>query len=323
MEFRKLFLFLFLAYVPFILFSRDYKGLDFKVKFFNQSIYRINSNISVEVSLANASNDLVTLEMGDINTFGFDFDVTDTTNIRVKRPIEYVKDRSKNVAIPVRTLTLRPNEKFSVVMSLNQFVQFDKDGVYFVKGVFFPDISDLQKRIESNVITLFLKPKRDDMNEKAEKLDFSNLSSDHNIQGVLKRVNLSPDKIVEYLFEALRLGEKEKFFLYIDIESLILNDKNKAYLYKQELKSGYSNMLEEYKEYLWSGTGADISKIPSKFSIVETTYTDSTGKVTSDLYFDDGHFYITKRYTFFFKKYDYYWIIYDYAVQNTGIKEKY
>ncbi|UER67778.1 hypothetical protein LKV13_03185 [Borrelia sp. BU AG58] len=320
MEFRRLFLFLLLVFVPVILFSRDYKGLDFKIRFFNQSIYRINSNISVEVSLANSSDDLIALEMGDINTFGFDFDVTGTTNMRVKRPIEYVKDRSKNVAIPVRTLTLRPNEKFSVVMSLNQFVQFDKDGVYFVKGVFFPDISDLQKRIESNVITLFLKPRMDDI---AEKVDFSNIASNSEIQGVLKRVNLSPDKIVEYLFEALRLGEKEKFFLYIDIESFILNDQNKAYLYEQELKSGSSNMLEEYKEYLWSGSGADISKIPSKFSIVETTYTDSTGKVIADLYFDDSHFYIVKRYTFFFKKYDFYWIIYDYAVQNTGVKEKY
>ena len=86
MEFKSYFCFCFL-YVPVILFSRDYKGLDFKVKFFNQSIYRVNSNISVEVSLANVSDDLITLEMGDINTFGFDFDVTDTTNIRVKRPI--------------------------------------------------------------------------------------------------------------------------------------------------------------------------------------------------------------------------------------------
>ncbi|WP_445436082.1 hypothetical protein [Candidatus Borreliella tachyglossi] len=320
MKFRKLFVFASLAFVPFILFPRDYKGLDFKIKFFNQSIYRVNSNVSIEVSLSNLSDDLITLEMGDINTFGFDFDVADTTNLRVKRPIEYVKDRSKNVAIPVRTLSLRPNERFSVVMSLNQFVQFNKDGVYFVKGVFFPDISDPHKRIESNVITLFLKPKMDDA---SEKVDFANLASNHEIQDVLKRENLSPDKIVEYLFGALRLGEKEKFFLYIDLESLILNDQNKSYLYKHELKTGSSNMLEEYKEYLWSGSNSDISKAPNKFSIVETTYTDSTGKVVSDLYFDDGHFYITKRYTFFFKKYDSYWIIYDYTVQNTGIKEKY
>ncbi|AAX17126.1 hypothetical protein [Borrelia hermsii] len=320
MEFRKLLFVISLMVVPFMLFPRDYKGLDFKIKFFNQSIYRVDSNVSIEVSLSNLSDDLLTLEVGDINTFGFDFDVTDTTNIKVKRSLEYVKDRSKNVAIPVRTLSLRPNERFSVMMSLNQFVQFDKDGVYFVRGKFFPDISDSQKCIESNVITLFLKPKMDDV---AEKFNFSNLSSNREVQSVLKRENLSPDKVIEYLFSALRLGEREKFFLYIDIESLILNDQNKSYLYKQELRSGSNSMLEEYKEYLWNNSNSDIAKVPNKFSIVETTYTDSTGKVVSDVYFEDGHFYVAKRYTFFFKKYDYYWIIYDYTVQNTGIKEKY
>ncbi|ASQ29372.1 hypothetical protein CDQ96_03095 [Borrelia miyamotoi] len=319
MEFRKLLFVISLTVVSFMLFSRDYKGLDFKIKFFNQSIYRVNSNVSIEVSLSNSSDDLLTLEIGDINTFGFDFDVTGTTNIKVKRPLEYVRNRAKNIAIPVRTLTLRPNERFSVVMNLNQFVQFDKDGVYFVKGVFFPDISDPQKSIESNVITLFLKPK---MGNGAEEFDFSNLTSNHEIQNVLKRENLSPDKVVEYLFSALRLGNKEKFFLYIDIESLILNDRSKSYLYKQELKSGSNNMLEEYKEYLWNSSNSDISRVPSKFSIVETTYTDFTGKVVSDVYFDDGHFYVARRYTFFLKKYDYCWIIYDYTVQNTGIKEK-
>ncbi|UPA18093.1 hypothetical protein bpuCAU1_000634 [Borrelia puertoricensis] len=320
MKFRNLLFVISLIVVPFMLFPRDYKGLDFKIKFFNQSIYRVNSNVSIEVSLSNSSDDLLILEIGDVNTFGFDFDVTDTTNIKVKRSLEYVKDRAKNVAIPVRTLSLRPNERFSVVMSLNQFVQFDKDGVYFVKGMFFPDISDPQKRVESNVITLFLKPKMDDV---AGKFDFSNLSSNREIQSILKRENLSPDKVVEYLFSALRLGEREKFFLYIDIESLILSDQNKSYLYKQELKSGSNNMLEEYKDYLWNNSNSAISKVPSKFSIIETTYTDSAGKVVSDVYFEDGHFYVAKRYTFFLKKYDYYWIIYDYTVQNTGIKEKY
>ncbi|AHH10808.1 hypothetical protein bcCo53_000624 [Borrelia coriaceae] len=321
MEFSKLLFVVSLMLIPCMLFSKDYKGLDFKIKCFNQSIYRVNSNVSIEVSLSNLSDDLLTLEIGDVNTFGFDFDVTDTTNIKVKRSLEYVKDRAKNVAIPVRTLSLRPNEKFSVVMSLKQFVQFDKDGVYFVKGLFFPNISDPQKYVESNVITLFLKPKMDDV--AAEKFDFSNLASNREIQSVLKREGLSPDKVVEYLFSALRLGEREKFFLYIDIESLILNDQNKSYLYKQELKSGSNSMLEEYKDYLWNNNNSNITRIPSKFSIVETTYTDSIGKVVSDVYFEDGHFYIAKRYTFFLKKYDYYWIIYDYTVQNTGIKEKY
>ncbi|BCR22035.1 hypothetical protein [Borrelia sp. HM] len=319
MEFRKLLFFMFLVFVPLMLFSRDYKGLDFKIKFFNQSIYRVNSKVAIEISLSNSSDDLLTLEIGDVNTFGFDFDVTDTTNIKVKRPLEYVQNRAKNIAVPIRTLTLRPNERFSVVINLNQFVQFDRDGVYFVKGVFFPDISDPQKSIESNVITLFLKPK---MGNGAEEFNFSNLSSNHEIQDVLKRENLSPDQVVEYLFSALRLGEKEKFFLYIDVESLILNDRNKSYLYKQEFKSGSDNMLKEYKEYLWENSSSDISRVPSKFSIVETTYTDSTGKVVSDVYFDDGHFYVARRYTFFFKKYDYCWIIYDYTVQNTGIREK-
>ncbi|AFI31412.1 hypothetical protein [Borrelia crocidurae] len=320
MEFRKLLFVIFFMIIPSIFFPRDYKGLDFKIKFFNQSIYRVNSNVSIEVLLSNSSDDLITLEVGDVNTFGFDFDVTDTTNIKVKRSLEYVKNRSKNIAIPVRTLILRPNERFSVVMSLNQFVQFDKDGVYFVKGVFFPNISDPQERVESNVITLFLKPKVDNL---AEEFDFSNLASNREVQNVLKRENLSPDKVIEYLFSALRLGEREKFFLYIDIESLILNDQNKSYLYKQELKSGSNNMIEEYKEYLWNNGNSYISKVPSKFSIVETSYTDSTGRVVSDVYFEDGHFYVAKRYTFFLKKYDYYWIIYDYTVQNTGIKEKY
>ncbi|MGF7101207.1 hypothetical protein [Borreliella kurtenbachii] len=320
MNIRKLLFYIFFMNISFVLFAGDYKGLDFKIKFFNQSIYRVNSNVFIEVSLSNSSESVLTLEIGDINSFGFDFDVTDTTNIKVKRPIEYVKKRSKNVAIPVRNMSLRPNEKFSVVINLNQFVKFSKDGVYFVKGIFFPDISDPSKKKESNIITLFL---NDGFDEDPGSIDLVNLSENNDIQDILKKKKLSPDEIVTYLLKALQLGKKEKFFLYLDIEGLLLNDKGKAYLYKQKLSPiPNKNVVEEYKEYLWNSNNSDISKAPNKFSIIETTYSDTSGKVIADLYFDDGQFYISKRYTFFFKKYDYYWIIYDYIVQNTGIKEK-
>ncbi len=155
MKIRKLLFCVFFTNISFVLFAKDYKDLDFKIKFFNQSIYRVNSNVFIEVSLSNTSDSVLTLEIGDINSFGFDFDVTDTTNIKVKRPIEYVKMRSKNVAIPVRNMSLRPNEKFSAVINLNQFVKFSKDGVYFVKGVFFPDISDPSKKKNPILLRFF------------------------------------------------------------------------------------------------------------------------------------------------------------------------
>ncbi len=192
---------------------------------------------------------------------------------------------------------------------------------FILLRVFFSlDISDPSKKKESNIITLFL---NDSFDENPGSIDLVNLSENKDIQDILKKKKLSPDEIVKYLLKALQLGKKEKFFLYLDIEGLLLNDKGKAYLYKQKLSSvPNQNVLEEYKEYLWNSNNSDISKAPNEFSIIETTYSDTAGKVIADLYFDDGHFYISKRYTFFFKKYDYYWIIYDYIVQNTGIKEK-
>ncbi len=207
MKIRKLLFCVFFTNISFVLFAKDYKDLDFKIKFFNQSIYRVNSNVFIEVSLSNTSDSVLTLEIGDINSFGFDFDVTDTTNIKVKRPIEYVKMRSKNVAIPVRNMSLRPNEKFSAVVNLNQFVKFSKDGVYFVKGVFFPDISDPSKKKESNIITLFL---NDSFDENPGSIDLVNLSENKDIQDILKKKKLSPDEIVKYLLKALQLRKKRK-----------------------------------------------------------------------------------------------------------------
>ncbi len=193
MKIRKLLFCVFFTNISFVLFAKDYKDLDFKIKFFNQSIYRVNSNVFIEVSLSNTSDSVLTLEIGDINSFGFDFDVTDTTNIKVKRPIEYVKMRSKNVAIPVRNMSLRPNEKFSAVVNLNQFVKFSKDGVYFVKGVFFPDISDPSKKKESNIITLFL---NDSFDENPGSIDLVNLSENKDIQDILKKKNCLPTKLL-------------------------------------------------------------------------------------------------------------------------------
>ncbi len=77
---------------------------------------------------------------------------------------------------------------------------------------------------------------------------------------------------------------------------MLLNDKGKAYLYKQKLSPiPNKNVVEEYKEYLWNSNNSDISKAPNKFSIIETTYSDTSGKVIADLYFDDGQFYISKK----------------------------
>ncbi len=91
MKIRKLLFCVFFTNISFVLFAKDYKDLDFKIKFFNQSIYRVNSNVFIEVSLSNTSDSVLTLEIGDINSFGFDFDVTDTTNIKLKDLLNMLK----------------------------------------------------------------------------------------------------------------------------------------------------------------------------------------------------------------------------------------
>ena len=61
-----------------------------------------------------------------------------------------------------------------------------------------------------------------------------------------------PDKVVEYMLNALQKSEYEKYFLYLDLEKLLIKSESKRERYNRMLESERASMIKEYRNYLSS-----------------------------------------------------------------------
>ena len=118
---------------------------------------------------------------------------------------------------------------------------------------------------------------------------------------------------------ARQKGNWNEFFLYLDIERLLKANVDKARAYDRESDDGRRRMLAAYKaELMKATTDVDIVVVPSSFSIRETRYGPSYGRVTTLQSFAYDGFSMIKEYTYELERRDDIWYIVSYTVLNKG-----
>jgi len=111
--------------------------------------------------------------------------------------------------------------------------------------------------------------------------------------------------------------EWEKYFLYIDLDKLVLTNKQFKDNFRKSDIEKQKEIISQFKKYLQKDTIDDLSYLPHSFEIVKTEYfPQGKGKVEVIIQHKFLDYIEKKYYTFFLYKRDKVWFVYSYEVMN-------
>jgi len=285
-------------------FSADAEGVDFHIRFYEKRIYYLGDSehpVSLEAVLTNNSSRPFRFKMAENRMFNFDFEVRTPTNILLDHSQVFTRSRTANQPVLYREISLEPGEKYGVVVSLNEFIEIPKAGLYTVQAVFHPELNlhGPGGELRSNALTLDIRP--------AIVLEEERARIEAETGKLIQRQTLPPDEVVDYMLGARQKSQWEKFFLYLDLEARRMSEENRRVA------------LDRYKEQLRSQTvDVDILVIPASYEIVQTSYTPFEGRVTVIEKFQYRDYTEVKRYTYSLERRDTIWVLTDYEIINLG-----
>jgi hypothetical protein len=289
-------------------------SIDLTIRFFQQRIYYLNqSDVFIKISLTNNSAHTYRFKAATNKFFNLDFEVKTLSNIILDHSEKFIIERNSLNQVFFREISLEPGEEYGFVVDLRDFATFKNAGIYTVQAFFYPDLLSHPDSVHilSNKLTLSVRP--------PVVLKEMQAVIEAETGETLQRKPLPPDEVVVYMLNARQRSQWEKFFLYLDLESLFLRNPQRAARYKKLSQAGREELLDSYKiELMQEKIEQEILVIPQHFEILETTYTPERGSVIVLEYFDYRDYTEKKRYTYYVKKVDKYWVIVDYTLVSIG-----
>lgn len=291
-------------------------SLILKIELVNPKIYKQNEDIYIDVKILNKSESSISTLITDDKKFCFDFEIYSMQNQTLEHRKEYVTSFHKVQTIFKSIINIDPSEGYNYRVRLNEYFDMNITGQYYIKGFYYPNLktnNTKENTIISNQLTINVRP---------EDIDDKYIVEKKSVEEE-KRLNAekrSPDEVIKYMLEARMTGQWEKYFLYMDLDKLILNNNKFKNSYLKKDLERQKEILAEYKEYLKKDTIEDISFLPHGFEIIKTEYSQGKGKVDVLVDFKYIDFIETKYYTFFLNKKGDIWYVTDYEVMNYGVK---
>jgi hypothetical protein len=291
------------------------QDIAFSIRYFDKKVYYADSReIGIKVTLTNDSPNPYRFKLADEKPFSVDFEVFTLSNRQLNHTDGFIKKRSGNQPVFFREITLEPGEEYSFVENLIDYAAVTDSGSYVVKASFYPELVSKNEtlRLQSNPLSLNVRPALgNDENWKAQ--------LDQDTMEILSRQALPPDQVVEYTISARQKSQWNKYFLYLDLESLLTRMPDQKQRYLKESEDGRRRMIDEYRQALMQDSAdQDINTIPSDFQVTETFYTAENGTVKVIETFAFKNFILRKLYTYYLNKRDGIWFIADYLVKNLG-----
>jgi hypothetical protein len=288
--------------------------IDFSIRYYNKKIYYPESDIEVKITLLNTTAAAYRFHLSDNRAFSIDFDVRNMANQPLQAYPKFTIDRNSNQPVYFREVSIEPGEEFSFTVNLKEFVTIGVSGVYTVQARFYPGLftsTATSAYKTSNILTLSVRPSVAGMDAVKDRLD-------QQTGEILKTAPLPPDQVVSWLLSARQQSQWEKFFLYLDLESLYMNIHGSA---------GFRNMsetqrietLKKFRDDLKNELiDDDIIVIPSDFEVIKTTYTANEGSVEVVQKYKYTGYREVKLFVYHLTRKDNIWSIYNYEVQNRG-----
>lgn len=289
------------------------EGVDLQIRFFDKSIYYTDSPILLKVELMNNSSETYRFKLADIRSFSIDFSVKTLQNGILDHSDRFVLERNTNQRIFFREISLAPGESYSFIEELRRFITIDEPRQFIIQAFFYPELFSGSQpvRLVSNSLSLSIRPS-------VEGISLP-VALDEETAMILREEALSPDQVVSYIIRARQMEHWDKFFLYLDLESLYLRIPGNEARYRASSEAERIRMVEEYREMLKSQTiDYDILLVPQEFRILKTTYTEEEGEVAVLMKIRYPDFTELKQYTYYLQKDRGIWYITNYDVRNLG-----
>jgi hypothetical protein len=289
-------------------------ALELNARLYERTVYTPKTPILIHITLKNDSSTPYRFNAAENRLFNLDFDVRNLRNLRLEHSEYFKLERNSSQRVFYREVVLLEGEAYSFVADLTQFVDIDVPGVYTVTSQFYPNLqrNEASPAMESNTITLQIHPDLQEVPAYRRLLDVETGE-------ILSREKLPPDEVVEYTLRARQKSQWPKFFLYLDLEQLMLANGRLRMQYRDSSAEKRYQMIEDYRNRLMSrNADEDILLIPSDFIITHTSYTQSNGVVEVVQTFDYRDYSEKRKYTYNLHRHEGYWMIYDYHVMNMG-----
>jgi hypothetical protein len=195
--------------------------VEFDIRFFDRRIYYVNTDpIFVQITITNNSPFPYRFRLADDRAFSIDFDVRTMTNRQLPQADSLIRKRTVNTQVFFRDIVIESGESFSFVEDLRDFVNFSQAGSFRVRARVYPELFRTMTAapIESNFLNLSLRPPA------IPGPDGIPLEMDVATGAVLVRQRLPPDEVVSYMLTARQASQWERFFLYLDLEAMLIRD---------------------------------------------------------------------------------------------------
>lgn len=311
------------------------KGAEVAIKFYNKTMYYPGNDaenpVNVKVTIANKGSDTIHFKLAEDRMFSIDFTAYTVKNVKLEHSSNFIKKRSTTQTVFYREIALEPGEEYSFVENVKDYLVIPESAVYYLELQFYPELfknqytaiktgtgGTINNSVRPNLyfvtnrLTLEVKPSPSAAAVAA--LPLSNSNKD-----ILKPQSISPDQVVEQTIIARQRSLWDQFFLYMDIEEMLMSNATRSRKYRSESADMRARMLENYKlDLQQEKLDKDIVSIPEKFVIERTLYSATEGTVTVKEWFAYDTFKEIKRYTYYVRKRDGIWQIYDYSVENLG-----
>ena len=299
--------------VGFSLSADQHAGIEFAIRFYNKEIYFPDSRILIKAEIINNSAETYRYKVSPDRVFNIEFGVRTLANESLDPAPEFIIARNSDQAIFYREYSLEPGERFGFVEELGDFITISAPGEYVVHAHFFSELFNAMAGdvMKSNLLSLSVLPG----NARSGVQDII----DRETGLVLTQLALPPDEVVIYMLNARQRSQWEKFFLYLDVEGLYLQNPENERRYMRLSDEERRASVKRFAEALRSeATEDDFLLIPSEFDIQKTSYTRNEATVLVLEKFQYQNYTEVKQFTYYLSRKDMAWTVYRYDVKNLG-----
>lgn len=294
----------------------NYNGIDVSIKFYDKTIYYtddIDDNpIFVKVSISNNSSSTFRFKLSDDRMFSIDVAGKNVKGLSLPANKLLTEKRSTSRTVYFREIALESGEEYSFVENIRDYLSIDSSGVYYISVKLYPELYKSKSiTISSNQLSLDVRPYTG--------VTSSVLPVAVSTAEILIPEAISPDKVVEQTIISRQRNLWDQFFLYMDLEQMLMNDDVRERKYRTASADERKRMLSSYKSDLMQNRiDNEIVSLPESFIIDKTEYTQTEGSVTVREWFNEDTFKQIKQYVYYLRQRDGIWQIYRYEVTNIG-----
>ncbi len=288
------------------------------VRFYNKTMYypgsAVDNPVYVHVTVKNTGSETLRFKLADDRTFSVDFNVFTAKNAKLAQTDTLIRKRTTLQTVYFREISLECGEEYAFTENLKDYVVVSDPSVYYAEVVFYPELykSRAISAVTSNRLTLEVRPSPSAAASSA--IPVAPVTAQ-----LLQPEAISPDKVVEQTIIARQRSLWDQFFLYMDVEQMLLRDAVRSRKYRAASAADRSRMLDNYKtDLMQARVDMNIVSIPEKYTIDKTVYSQTEGTVTTTQWFKYDTYREKKRYVYYVRQRDGIWQIYDYTVENLG-----